>query len=173
MKLYESGKLKLDAPVADYIPEFALNGKQHVTVEQLMTHTSGFQPSLQLYKMGESREDRLQYVLQYPLENAPGTTYTYSDLNMITLGALVERISGIQLDEFVRKHITKPFNMTDTMYNPPPGLTERIAATEYQPWTDRGVIRGEVHDENAWALDGVAGHAGVFPRQRISQNWGI
>ncbi|WP_077328112.1 serine hydrolase domain-containing protein [Virgibacillus siamensis] len=162
MELYEEGKFQLNDPVAKYIPEFAQNGKEDVTIQQLMTHTSGFKPWVPLYTIGESREDRLQYVFQYPLENEPGTAYTYSDLNMITLGALVERISGKRLDEFVHEHITGPLHMTDTMYNPPKSLKNRIAATEYQPWTNRGLVWGEVHDENAWSLDGVAGHAGVF-----------
>ncbi|MFP3472257.1 serine hydrolase domain-containing protein, partial [Micrococcus sp. SIMBA_144] len=82
------------------------------------------------------REDRLEYVFQYPLQSAPGTDYTYSDLNMITLGALIERLSGMRLDEYVKQEITNPLGMEDTMYNPPAELKERIAATEYQPWTN-------------------------------------
>ncbi|WP_099159833.1 serine hydrolase domain-containing protein [Virgibacillus ndiopensis] len=162
MKLYEEGYFELDDPVADYIPEFAQNGKEEVTIRQLMTHTSGFKPWIPLYTIGDSREDRLQYVFQYPLENEPGSTYTYSDLNMITLGALIERLSGKRLDEYVQDTLTGPLNMADTMYNPPESLKHRIAATEYQPWTNRGLVWGEVHDESAWSLDGVAGHAGVF-----------
>ncbi|PTX64805.1 CubicO group peptidase (beta-lactamase class C family) [Melghirimyces profundicolus] len=162
MKLYEQGKFKLDDPVAKYIPEFAVNGKEKVTIRQLMTHTSGFEPWIPLYTMGENREERLQIVFSHPLANEPGTTYTYSDLNLITLGALVERISGQRLDRFVREQLTKPLGMKDTLYNPPASLKHRIAATEYQPWTDRGMVWGSVHDENAWSLDGVAGHAGVF-----------
>ncbi|KHE67152.1 serine hydrolase, partial [Halobacillus sp. BBL2006] len=162
MKLYEEGKFKLDDPFAKYIPEFSANGKESVTIEQLMTHTSGFKPWIPLYTVEGTREDRLQYVLQYPLQNKPGSEYTYSDLNMITLGALVERLSGMRLDQYVKKEITAPLGMDDTMYNPPESLKDRIAATEYQPWTDRGLVWGEVHDESAWSLDGVAGHAGVF-----------
>lgn len=162
MKLYEEEYFELDDPVAKYIPEFAENGKQNVTIEQLMTHTSGFKAWIPLYTIGENREDRLQYVFQYPLSNEPGSTYTYSDLNMITLGALIERLSGQRLDEFVADKITKPLKMNDTMYNPPKHLKQRIAATEFQPWTNRGLVWGEVHDESAWSLDGVAGHAGVF-----------
>ncbi|WP_243355398.1 serine hydrolase domain-containing protein [Bacillus litorisediminis] len=162
MILYEDGLFELDDPVAAYIPEFAANGKEDVTIRQLMTHTSGFTAWVPLYTIGESREDRLQYVFQYPLANDPGSAYTYSDLNMITLGALVERLSGQRLDEFVREQITEPLGMKDTMYNPSEALKHRIAATEYQPWTNRGLVWGEVHDEIAWSLDGVAGHAGVF-----------
>ncbi|MFB4167764.1 serine hydrolase [Virgibacillus sp. JSM 102003] len=162
MKLHEQGHFNLDDPVADYIPEFAQNGKENVTIRQLMTHTSGFKPWVPLYSIGENKQDRLQYVFEYPLDNQPGTTYTYSDLNMITLAVIVERISGKGLDQFVKENITEPLNMTDTMYNPPEKLKDQIAATEYQPWTDRGLVWGEVHDENAWSLGGVAGHAGVF-----------
>lgn len=162
MILYEQEEFDLDDPVAEYIPEFAQNGKSEVTIQQLMTHTSGFKAWIPLYTRGESREERFQMVFSQPLENEPGTSYTYSDLNMITLGAIVERISGKRLDEFVKENITEPLGMEDTMYNPPASLKHRIAATEYQPWTDRGLVRGEVHDENAWSLDGVAGHAGVF-----------
>ncbi|MBA4493386.1 serine hydrolase [Paenactinomyces guangxiensis] len=162
MKLYEQGKFQLDDPVAKYIPEFAQNGKEKVTIRQLMTHTSGFTSWIPLYTMGSNREDRLQTVLTYPLKYHPGTTYEYSDLNMITLGVLVERLSGKRLDAFVKENITDPLGMKDTMYNPPAYLKKRIAATEYQPWTNRGMVWGQVHDENAASLDGVAGHAGVF-----------
>ncbi|GIN84674.1 serine hydrolase [Heyndrickxia sporothermodurans] len=162
MQLYEKGKFKLDDPVAKYIPEFAENGKESVSIRQLMTHTSGFESGIPLYKMGTTRKDRLEIALKHELKNAPGTTYTYSDLNMITLGVLIERLTGQREDEYVKEQITKPLGMKDTMYNPPASLKSRIAATEYQPWTNRGLVWGQVHDENTWALDGVAGHAGVF-----------
>ncbi|WP_026692365.1 serine hydrolase domain-containing protein [Peribacillus kribbensis] len=162
MMLYEKGRINLDAPVADYIPEFAQSGKSQVTIRQLLTHTSGFTAWIPLYTMGASREDRLQLVFKQPLLNKPGTVYTYSDLNMITLGAIVERLSGKRLDDFVKEYITGPLKMKDTMYNPPASLKARIAATEYQKTPARGLVWGQVHDENAWSLDGVAGHAGVF-----------
>ncbi|CAG9620930.1 serine hydrolase domain-containing protein [Sutcliffiella rhizosphaerae] len=162
MILYEQGKFELDDPVAHHLPEFAANGKEGVTIEQLMTHTSGFTSWIPLYTQDSNREERIQIVLQYPLANQPGTTYTYSDLNMITLGTLIERLSGKRLDEFIKEHLTKPLGMKDTMYNPPSALKHRIAATEYQPAIGRGLVWGEVHDENAWSLDGIAGHAGVF-----------
>ncbi|WP_186667762.1 serine hydrolase domain-containing protein [Sporosarcina sp. BP05] len=162
MILFEKGLFALDDPVAKHIPEFAANGKENVTIRQLLTHTSGFVAWIPLYSKGNSREERLQLVLSQPLANAPGATYTYSDLNMITLGVLIERLSGIRQDEFVKKHITKPMGMKDTMYNPPASLKNRIAATEFQSMPHRDLVWGEVHDENAWSLDGVAGHAGVF-----------
>jgi CubicO group peptidase (beta-lactamase class C family) len=162
MILFEKGYFHLDDPVAKHIPEFAVNGKENVTIRQLLTHTSGFTAWVPLYSKGNSREDRLKMVLEQPLKNPPGATYEYSDLNMITLGMLVEQWSGTRQDEFVREHITEPLGMKDTMYNPPASLKHRIAAAEYQSLPDRGLVWGEVHDENAWSLDGVAGHAGVF-----------
>jgi serine-type D-Ala-D-Ala carboxypeptidase len=162
MQLYEKGLFQLDDPVAKYIPEFAENGKEAVTIRELMTHTSGFEPGIPVYKMGTSREDRLDIVLKHGLVHPPGTVYTYSDLNMITLGVLIERLTGQREDEYVKQHIINPLGMKDTMYNPPASLKSRIAATEYQPWTGRGLVWGQVHDENSWSLDGVAGHAGVF-----------
>lgn len=142
MQLYEKGRFDLDDPVADYLPEFAENGKEKVTIRQLLTHTSGFEPFIPLYTMGSSREERMEIVLRHPLVNRPGTEYVYSDLNLITLGALVEKLTGQRLDEYVRKHITEPLGMSDTMYNPNERLKKRIAATEYQPWTDRGLVWG-------------------------------
>ncbi|MEQ2529513.1 serine hydrolase [Bacillaceae bacterium CLA-AA-H227] len=162
MILFEKGLFELDDPVAKHIPEFAANGKDNVTIRQLLTHTSGFVSWIPLYSQGNTREDRLKLVLNQPLKNPPGTAYEYSDLNMITLGMLIEHWSGQRQDEFVREHITEPLGMKDTMYNPPASLKDRIAATEYQAVPNRGLVWGEVHDENAWSLDGVAGHAGVF-----------
>src|SRR5579875_297633 len=164
MQLWDEGKLKLDAPVAHYLPKFAANGKQDVTVRELLTHTSGLAPDppIPLYEIPGDREARIDNVLEQPLAYTPGTKYVYSDMNFITLGALVEKLSGEREDVFVRRHITEPLHMSDTMYDPPASLKPRIAATEYQPWTKRGLLWGQVDDENAWALGGVAGHAGLF-----------
>ncbi|GAA0469677.1 serine hydrolase [Alkalibacillus silvisoli] len=162
MTLYDKGYFDLDDPVAKYIPEFSVNEKDEVTIRQLMTHTSGFPAWIPLHSQGENREERMQIVYEHELTSEPGTSYTYSDLNMITLGGLIERLTGERLDEYVERAITKPLKLNDTMYNPPEHLKPRIAATEYQPLVDRGLVWGEVHDENAWGLDGVAGHAGLF-----------
>lgn len=164
MQLWDEGKIKLDAPVADYLPQFGVNGKEAVTVRELLTHTSGFRPDppTPLYDIPGNRQDRISYVLEQPLEYPPGTHYVYSDMNFITLGALIEKVSGEREDQFIRRHITAPLHMSSTMYNPPASLKSRIEATEYQPWTHRGLLWGQVDDENAWALGGVAGHAGLF-----------
>jgi CubicO group peptidase (beta-lactamase class C family) len=158
----EAGRIDLDRTVASYIPAFAANGKQAVTVRQLLTHTSGFPAWLPLWSTYPTPEERIQAVYEAKLVNAPGSRYLYSDLNMITAGKLVELTSGKPLDEVVHDRITGPLGMRDTGYNPPASELDRIAATEYQTAPPRGMVRGSVHDENAWSLNGVAGHAGVF-----------
>lgn len=164
MQLWDQGYFDVDDPVSAYIEEYNTDEKREITIKQLLTHTSGEKPGPtgNLYEMDGDREALLQYVMEEPLENEPGAEYVYSDINYITLGVLVERLSGEREDVYVKEHILKPLGLSDTMYNPPERLKSRIAATEYQPWTDRGMVWGSVHDEKAWALDGVAGHAGVF-----------
>lgn len=160
VQLIEEGKVELESPVAAYLPEFAAGGKEDVTVRQLLTHTSGFPAWLPLWSAYPDKASRIQAVMDQPPVNEPGSTYLYSDLNMITLGVMVERLRGKPLDQVVAERITRPLGMSDTGYNPT--NRERTAATEYQVSPPRGMVWGEVHDENAWSLDGVAGHAGVF-----------
>ena len=160
VQLIEDGSIELEAPVAAYLPEFGVNGKESVTVRHLLTHTSGFTSWLPLYSRYPDKASRIKAVMDAPLRNPVGSTYLYSDLNLITLGVLIERVTGKTLDAVVRERITEPLGMHDTGYNPRD--RERTAATEYQSTPDRGMVWGEVHDENAWSLGGVAGHAGVF-----------
>ncbi|WP_052667567.1 serine hydrolase domain-containing protein [Nitriliruptor alkaliphilus] len=162
MQLVEDGALALDDRVADHIPAFGANGKQDVTVGQLLTHTSGLAAWLPLYSAYPDRDSRIAAVHGAAPTAEPGSRYLYSDLGLIALGELVGAVSGQPLDRHVAERITGPLGMDDTGYNPDPSLRERIAATEYQPWAGRGLVHGEVHDENAWSLGGVAGHAGVF-----------
>jgi CubicO group peptidase (beta-lactamase class C family) len=162
MQQVEAGRIDLDAPMASYVPEFAENGKGAITIRQMLTHTSGLPAWLPLWRDYPDPESRLRAALTAKLAHQPGTTYEYSDLNLIGLGVLVERVTGESLDELVAGGITEPLGMVDTGYNPDPQLLPRIAATEFQATPDRGMVQGEVHDENAWALGGVAGHAGVF-----------
>jgi CubicO group peptidase (beta-lactamase class C family) len=162
MQQVEAGRVELDAPVVEYLPAFAANGKSEITVEQLLTHTSGLVSWLPLWSRWPTPEARLAAVMDTTPANPPGSTYLYSDLNMITAGMIAEEVSGQPLDALVRDGITGPLGMTDTGYNPPAAELDRIAATEFQSAPPRGIVRGEVHDENAWSLGGVAGHAGVF-----------
>jgi CubicO group peptidase (beta-lactamase class C family) len=162
MQQVERGRIDLDAPVATYLPEFAAGGKQDVTVRMLLTHTSGLPAFTALWSRYPTPAARLAAALATPLAAPPGDRYVYSDLGLIALGVLVERVAGGRLDELVRDGITAPLSMVDTGYNPAAELRPRIAATEFEPYAGRGMVWGEVHDENAWSLGGVAGHAGVF-----------
>ncbi|WP_218184648.1 serine hydrolase domain-containing protein [Nigerium massiliense] len=165
VQLLEERKIELEAPVARYLPEFGNNGKQAITVRQLLTHTSGLVSWLPLYSQYPDKASRIKAVMDTTPTSAPGTTYLYSDLNLITLGVLVEKLRGRPLDRVVEQRIARPLGMTDTGYNPRPDKLYRVAATEYAPVNPGEapqIIRGLVHDENARSLGGVAGHAGVF-----------
>ncbi|MEV5987762.1 serine hydrolase [Streptomyces sp. NPDC052051] len=161
----ERGALELEAKVASYLPEFGGAGKQDITIRQLLTHTSGFRAWIPLYD-APTREGKLRLIWDEAPLNPPGTAYLYSDLNLISLQLVLEKITGQPLDALLRKEITAPLGMSSTRYNPPASWKPRIAATEdaRKPWSglDRGLVWGEVHDENAYSLGGVAGHAGVF-----------
>ncbi|CCK32541.1 beta-lactamase [Streptomyces davaonensis JCM 4913] len=161
----ERGTLELEAKVAAYLPEFGAAGKQDMTVRQLLTHTSGFRAWIPLYN-APTHEDKLRLIWNEAPLNPPGTRYLYSDLNLISLQLVLERITGRPLDTLLHEEITGPLGMDRTRYNPPAAWKPRIAATEdaRKPWSglDRGLVWGEVHDENAFSLGGVAGHAGVF-----------
>ncbi|TWP51424.1 beta-lactamase family protein [Lentzea tibetensis] len=162
MREVEAGRVDIDQPVSRYLPEFGVNGKADITVKQLLTHTSGLEPFIPLWKLYPDVPSRIKAVMDVKPKSTPGTTYVYSDLNLITLGELVKRVSGKPLDVLVREGVTQPLTMKDTGYNPPASKLDRIAATEFQSNPNRGIVRGSVHDENAWSLGGVAGHAGVF-----------
>ncbi|MFJ9818050.1 serine hydrolase domain-containing protein [Streptomyces sp. NPDC101151] len=156
----ERGTLGMDARVGAYLPEFTAAAEHDVTVRQLLTHTSGLRPELPLYDCPDDTA-RLALLRAEAPTAEPGT-YRYSDLNMLLLQYVLERITGRPLDVLIEDGITRPLGMTSTAFGPCPGA----AATEDQrpPWAkaDRGMLRGVVHDENAWALGGVAGHAGLF-----------
>ncbi len=166
MQQVDRGRVRVDQPVSRYLPEFGVNGKADITVEQLLTHTSGLEPFLPLWQRWPDVPSRIKAVMDVAPKTTPGSTYTYSDLNLIALGELVRRVSGAPLDRLVRTGITEPLGLVDTGYNPPAAKLDRIAATEFQDNAGRGVVRGQVHDENAWSLGGVAGHAGVFSTAR-------
>ncbi len=161
----ERGRIELEAPAARYVPEFAGGGKQDVTVRHLLTHTSGMPAWIALYRQPD-REAMLKALWAVEPTNPPGTVYRYSDLSLITLQLVLERVTGKPLDVLLAEEITGPLGLTRTRYNPPADWRPRIAATEVSrpPWAglDRGLVWGEVHDENAYAMGGVAGHAGVF-----------
>ncbi|WP_330457549.1 beta-lactamase family protein [Streptomyces sp. NBC_00820] len=156
----ERGTLGIDARVGAYLPEFTAAAQHDITVRQLLTHTSGLRPELPLYDCPDDTARLALLRAEAPLAE-PGT-HLYSDLNMLLLQCVLERTTGLTLDVLIEDGITRPLGMTATTFGPCPGA----AATEDQrrPWAkaDRGMLRGVVHDENAWALGGVAGHASLF-----------
>jgi CubicO group peptidase (beta-lactamase class C family) len=126
-----------------------------------LTHSSGLPSWRPLYKEAVTADTALAIVYATPLDTVPDARMVYSDLGAILAGKIVERVSGESLDVYLARHVTGPLGMTSTAYRPEATLRARIAPTEFDPWRQRH-IRGEVHDENAYALGGVSGHAGLF-----------
>lgn len=161
MQLVEQGRVDLDAPVGRYLPEFTGEGKERVTIRHLLTHSSGLPAWRPLYKEASTADTAVSIVLATPLDTMPGARMVYSDLGAILLGKVVERISGEPLDAYLARHVTGPLGMSSTFYRPDASARDRVAPTEFDPWRQRH-IWGEVHDENAYMLGGVSGHAGLF-----------
>jgi CubicO group peptidase (beta-lactamase class C family) len=161
MLLYDEGKIKLDDKVITFFPEFGGGAKDSVTVQDLLTHRSGLPAGRDLWRLAWSPSDAQHLVLQTPLEASPGTRYIYSDLGADILGFIAERVSGRKLDDMLQEKVFAPLGMTETWYKVPSAARERTAPTATM--SVRGYsLRGDVHDENAHALGGVAGHAGLF-----------
>lgn len=178
MLLVADGRVALDAPVATYLPSFAERGKEKITVRHLLTHSSGLRPWRAYHadllerdrRRGENvvgtadgKREITHRVLRSAPVHEPGEASVYGDLDFIALGALVEAVSGEELDVFCTHRIYQPLGLVDTHFNhlPYTGERARYAATEQCSWRER-VLWGEVHDPNAWAMGGIAGHAGLF-----------
>jgi uncharacterized protein YbbC (DUF1343 family)/CubicO group peptidase (beta-lactamase class C family) len=161
MQMVQSGQVRLNDPVAKYLPEFAQNGKDDITVRELMTHFSGLPPDLDLTQKWQGRDAALQMAFATTPMFPPGSRFLYSDINFITLGALVEKVSGTSLDQYCATHIFAPLKMTHTRFLPPKSWLPKIAPTQYDPDTGK-MLRGTVHDPTARRMGGVAGHAGLF-----------
>jgi len=161
MMLVDEGKLDLDARVSGFFPAFRGGAKDSVTLRQLLTHSGGLVWWAPLYKEVQGKAAYLERIVAMELAYAPGSKSVYSDLGLILLGDVVERLAGAPLGELARSRVLDPLAMKDTLYKPPAALVPRIAPTENDPWRGR-VLRGEVHDENAAALGGIAPHAGLF-----------
>ena len=160
MQLWEQGRFRMSDPVAKYLSEFAQNGKQDITIRQLLIHYSGLAPDLDLTKPWEGKETAYRMAFEVAPERSPGAVFVYSDINFVVLGALVERLSGESLDEYALKHIFEPVGMKETRFVPPHAWEPRIAPTEEDE--NHHLLRGVVHDPTARRMGGVAGNAGVF-----------
>ncbi len=160
MLLVERGGVDLDTPVHQYLPEFKANGKEAITIRHLMTHTSGLRPGIPAKPDWTGYEKAIELACAEKPLNAAGTVFRYSDINYILLGEVVQRVSGIMLNNFVAEEIYAPLKMWDTGFLPPPSKLARVAPTERLESGE--VLRGKVHDPTARRMGGVAGHAGLF-----------
>jgi uncharacterized protein YbbC (DUF1343 family)/CubicO group peptidase (beta-lactamase class C family) len=160
MKLMEDGRVRLNDPVAAYLPEFAQNGKQDITIRELMTHYSGLAPDLDLKVEWQGRDAAFQMAMQQKPQYPPGSRFVYSDINFETLGFVVEKVTGKSLNDFASENVFVPLGMKDTRFLPPADWSPRVAPTQYD---EQGkMLRGIVHDPTARRMGGVAGHAGLF-----------
>lgn len=170
MLLAQAGQLQLDAPVSRYLPEWATGPqpewRQRVAVRDLLLHDSGLPPFKDYFREAKGKRAVLARIFAEPLTAEPGTRVEYSDLGFILLGEIVERLTGMPLDAFAREKIFAPLGMKASLFNPPKNLRARIAPTEEDTTHRKRLLRGEVHDPNAWAMGGVAGHAGLFSTAR-------
>jgi len=158
--------LDLDAPIERYLPEW-MTGPQpewrhKVTVRNLMTHTSGLPPFKEYWRTSTGKADTLGRIFVEPLECEPGTKVVYSDLGIILMAEIIQRLTGKPLDVLANEYVFRPLGMENTMYNPAKNLWPEIAPTEVDNQLRHRLVQGEVHDENAFAIGGVSGHAGVF-----------
>ena len=160
MQLISEGRVRLNDPVAAYLPEFKQNGKEDITVRELLTHFSGLPPDLDLKSPWQGRNAAFAWPCRQSPIYPPGTRFFYSDINFETLGFLVEKVSGMTLNEYASEKIFAPLGMKTTRFLPPADWTPRIAPTQYD---EQGkMLRGVVHDPTARRMGGVAGHAGLF-----------
>ena len=162
----EAERIALDLPVARYIPEWNSGPnpewRKTVTVRQLLTHSSGLPAHKDYFLTLHSKREVIVAICKEPLEYAPGTKTIYSDLGFILLGEILERATGESVDQLAREEIFTPLGMSSTMFNPAKSLDARIAPTENDATFRKRLLQGEVHDENAFAMNGIAGHAGMF-----------
>ncbi|MDR3737584.1 MAG: DUF1343 domain-containing protein [Terracidiphilus sp.] len=160
MQLVEGGRIRLADPVAAYLPEFAQNGKQDITIRELLTHTSGLREDLDLTLNWSGRAAAFEMAMREKPADPPGARFVYSDINFEVLGFLVEKLTGMPLNEYAERKIFVPLGMTQTRFLPPAEWRARVAPTQ---WDEHGMmLRGVVHDPTARRMGGVAGHAGLF-----------
>jgi len=163
MPLYERGSLDLEAPIVSLLPEFGQGGdRRTVTVRMLLAHSSGLPAYVKLFETARTRDDMIRAACATPLVATPGMTADYSDIGFILLGEILERLAGESLAGFTQREIFKQRGMPYTCFTPLPSWINAIAPTEDDRTFRHRIIQGEVNDENAFVMGGVAGHAGLF-----------
>lgn len=160
MVLFDQGRISLDAPVSRYLPEFSGGEKGSVTIRQLLTHRSGLPAGRDIFRLTHDPAEARRLILATPLAFHPGEYYEYSDLGADVLAMVVEAVSAQPLDEFLGDYVFHPLGMYQTVFRPADSLRARTAPTGTSAGGRSG--QGEVNDENAFAMGGVAGHAGLF-----------
>lgn len=166
--LADRGKIDLSKPVATYLPEFGNNRKEMITIEDLLRHCGGLMPDNSMDDYVGTRAEMIARIMSSKPKWEPRTHFAYTDVGFIVLGELVERVDGRRVDRFAAEEIFAPLGMTETGYHPPETLKPRTAPTEQR---DGHWMIGEVHDPRAYALGGVAGHAGLFSTARDLSRW--
>lgn len=159
MKLAEEGKLNVNDKASKYFPEFAQNGKENITLVNLLTHTSGLKPDGDYYEKNLGYDGIIKDLASMNTSYTTGTKFVYSDLGYMALGEIIRRVSSKPENEYVADKIFKPLGLKDTGYLPPKDKWERCAPTEFRHGQ---LLQGQVHDPTAWEMGGVAGHAGLF-----------
>ena len=169
MQLIDSGRLSLDTRIAEHLPEWSRGWKRDVTVRHLLTHQGGLPPFLPFWRTLRGEDEYREAFAALEPDYEPGEDgerTVYSDIGFMTLGFLIEEITGRPLDYYLNESVFRPLGMTETWFDPPPSLYHRTAPTEVDTVYRHRHVHGEVHDENAHALEGVAGHAGLFSSAR-------
>src|SRR5437016_3270806 len=165
MQLVERKQLSLHDHACNFLPQLKQAPKDRITILQLLAHTAGFPGGEPLSRQHKSRDEILDAICSIDLLYSPGTDRIYDDLGYILLGVIVESITGLALDKYCENEIFRPLKMNETMFVPHETLLDRIVPTEID--ADRGgLLRGIVHDETAYKMGGVAGHAGIFTTAR-------
>lgn len=164
MKLYEKGQIDLDDKVSKYLPDFAANGKENITVRNLLLHNSGLKAWIPFNQFCSTRKEVIDAIMNVGLEYETGASFVYSDLNFIVLGLLMEKISGSTLAEYCYKEIFEPLRMESTFFTP--SDNKHIVPTEYDETWRKRLLKGEVHDESAFLMGGISGNAGLFSNAR-------
>ncbi|MDD8018026.1 MAG: serine hydrolase [Bacteroidota bacterium] len=164
MRLVDEKKISLNNPIVKYIPQFGQNGKEKITVYNLMVHNSGLPAWKKFYEVCDSPQSLLDSLFASSLVYKTGDSTIYSDLGFITLGKLIEKVTNTSLDKYVDSVFFAPLGMKNTMYNPPKELLRKVVPTEVDSFWKKTYlpVQGRVHDENAATLGGVSGHAGLF-----------